>query len=107
MYKNTLGSPEEINQVYKEINMLRGLRHPNIVDLLDSFHVKDKVCFVMEYCSGGELMDYIHENFPLNESDVFSIAIQICEAMRYCHSAKIIHRDLKPQNVLLANKFSL
>lgn len=72
---NSLTSPEEINRVYSEIATLRNLRHPNIVGLIDAFPVKNSICFVMEYCSGGELGDYIRNNYPIMESDIYSIAI--------------------------------
>lgn len=103
---NSLESPEDINRVYNEINLLRDLRHPNIVSLIDAFPSNDQICFVMEYCSGGELKHYLIENGPLNEDEVYNLTSQICEAMRYCHQSKVIHRDLKLENILLANKFS-
>ena len=102
----SLESPEDINRVYTEINLLRDLRHPNIVSLIDAFPSNDQICFVMEYCSGGELKNYLIENGPLSEDEVYNLTAQICEAMRYCHQSKVIHRDLKLENILLANKFS-
>lgn len=93
-------SPEDVNRVFSEVSILRGLHHKNIVDLIDVFEVENKSCFVMEYCSGGELKKYIQENFPLSEKDVYRIAIQIVEAIRYCHNSAIVHRDLKLENIL-------
>lgn len=58
----SLKSPDDINRIYNEIAVLRDLRHPNIVRLLDTFTSNDQICFVMEYCSGGELYDFIVEN---------------------------------------------
>jgi calcium-dependent protein kinase len=58
----SLKSPDDINRIYNEIAVLRDLKHPNIVRLLDTFTSNDQICFVMEYCSGGELYDFIVEN---------------------------------------------
>lgn len=102
----TIISPEDVNRVYSEIGVLRGLKHPNIVYLIDAFDCDGKICFVMEYCSGGELKEYIEKNFPLNEEEVYSLACQIAEAIRFCHNSKVIHRDLKLENILFSSKSS-
>ena len=100
----SLSSTEDVNRVYSEMGVLRGLRHPNIVELIDAFTTNDKVCLVMEYCSGGELTDYLMENGSIPENEVYNIACQIVEAVRYCHNSKVVHRDLKPENILFASE---
>ena len=99
---SSLGSPEEINRVYSEINVLRNLKHPNIVQLVDAFMLKHQVCFVMGYCAGGELSRYIQERGSLPESEVYCIAQQLVEAVRFCHTNKVVHRDLKLENIMFA-----
>lgn len=101
-YKS-LTSHEDVSRVYAEITLLRSLRHPNIVKLIDAFPLDKKLCFVMEYCSGGELQRYVEEKGALDESEVFNLGAQIIDAVRYCHNSKVIHRDLKLENVLFAN----
>jgi MAP/microtubule affinity-regulating kinase len=103
---STIVSPEDVNRVYSEIGVLRGLKHPNIVHLIDTFDSEGKICFVMEYCSGGELKDYIDNKFPMTEDTVYDLACQIAEAIRFCHNSKVIHRDLKLENILFASKSS-
>ena len=61
------------------------------------------MCFVMEYCSGGELKEYLNSVGPLNENEVYAITSQMTEAIRNCHNSKIIHRDLKLENILFAD----
>lgn len=102
----TIISPEDVNRVYSEIGVLRGLKHPNIVYLIDAFDCDGKICFVMEYCSGGELKEYIEKHFPLTEEEVYNLACQIAEAIRFCHNSKVIHRDLKLENILFSSKSS-
>jgi serine/threonine protein kinase len=99
---NRIMSPEDVNRLFSEISILRGLHHKNIVDLLDVFDIESKSCFVMEYCSGGELKNYIQEKAPLPEEEVYRISLQIVEAIRYCHNSGIVHRDLKLENILFA-----
>ena len=103
---STIVSPEDVNRVYSEIGVLRGLKHPNIVHLIDTFDSEGKICFVMEYCSGGELKEFIETRFPISEDQVYDLACQIAEAIRFCHNSKVIHRDLKLENILFASKTS-
>lgn len=100
----TILSPEDVNRVFMEIGVLRNLNHPNIVKLIDAFDLQDKVCFVMEYCRGGELKQYIEQNAPLEETTAFNIACQIADAIRYCHNSRVVHRDLKLENILFATE---
>lgn len=96
-------STQEIQRVYSEISALRGLQHPNIVELLDAFPLEDQICFVMEFCSGGELKQYLEDNGPLREGEVYRIGYQIVGAVRCCHNSKLVHRDLKLENILFSS----
>ncbi|OMJ70984.1 hypothetical protein SteCoe_30911 [Stentor coeruleus] len=99
----TLLSPEDINRVYSEIAVLRELKHPNIVKLYNTFTLNEEICFVMEYCSGGELKEYLKNHSPLPEEKVYNIALQIVDAVRFCHNSKIVHRDLKLENIIFSS----
>ena len=99
---NSLNSTEDVNRVYSEMGVLRGLKHPNIVQLSDAFTTNDKVCLVMEFCSGGELAEYLNEKTKLDENETYHIACQMIEAIRYCHNSKVVHRDLKLENILFS-----
>lgn len=99
----SMKSAEEVSQTFSEMNLLRGLHHTNIVSLLDTFILQDSLCIVMEYCSGGELKAVLKEKGHMEEEQVYSIGMQICEAIRYCHNANVVHRDLKLENILFAD----
>jgi calcium-dependent protein kinase len=99
-----LCNTDDVNRVYTEIQVLRELKHPNIVQLLEAFPLQNQICFVMEYCSGGELKKYVKERGPLPDEEVYSIGLQMCEAIRHCHYSNITHRDLKLENILFSNE---
>jgi len=103
----SMESFEDVNRVFAEMNVLRSLRHPHIVALLETFNLPDKLCIVMEFCRGGELKNLVDTEGPLSEDRAYSIAIQICEAMRFCHNSSVVHRDLKMENLLFADSMQL
>lgn len=59
---------------------------------------------VMEYVSGGDLMDYLIQNGPLREDASKAIATQILDVLAYLHPKGIVHRDLKPENILITSQ---
>ncbi|KAK5609316.1 hypothetical protein CRENBAI_011838 [Crenichthys baileyi] len=86
----------------KEIKILKELKHENIVALLDFQETASSVYLVMEYCSGGDLADYLHSKGTLSEDTIRVFLQQIAGAMKVLQTKGIIHRDLKPQNILLS-----
>ncbi|XP_033745274.1 calcium/calmodulin-dependent protein kinase type 1-like [Pecten maximus] len=83
-----------------EIEVLRRLRHPNIVQLLEVFEEKNNVYLVMELVTGGELFDRIVEKGSYTEKDASSLIKQVLEAVDFMHELGVVHRDLKPENLL-------
>lgn len=83
-----------------EIKVLRRLRHPNIVQLLETYEDKSKVYLVMELVTGGELFDRIVEKGSYTEKDAADLIRQVLEAVDYMHEQGVVHRDLKPENLL-------
>ncbi|XP_076681652.1 calcium/calmodulin-dependent protein kinase I isoform X2 [Andrena cerasifolii] len=83
-----------------EIKVLRRLKHPNIVQLLETFEDKHKVYLVMELVTGGELFDRIVEKGSYTEKDASGLIRQVLEAVDYMHVQGVVHRDLKPENLL-------
>ncbi|KAH8300281.1 hypothetical protein KR044_012458, partial [Drosophila immigrans] len=76
------------------------LRHPNIVQLFETFEDESKVYLVMELVTGGELFDRIVEKGFYSERDAAQLLKQIFEAVDYLHQHGVVHRDLKPENLL-------
>jgi hypothetical protein len=78
------------------LQKLKGLRHPDIVALLDYGWVGNRFCEVMEYAEGGTLADTLPIKSPQR---LKQIVAEVVEALHFCHTRGIIHRDLKPQNI--------
>ncbi|GLB44310.1 putative P21-Rho-binding domain containing protein [Lyophyllum shimeji] len=87
--------------IVNEILVMKESQHPNIVNFLDSYLVKNnELWVVMEYMEGGALTDII-ENNTLEEDQISSICFETCKGLGHLHSQSIIHRDIKSDNVLL------
>ncbi|KAL4296185.1 hypothetical protein GQ457_12G030420 [Hibiscus cannabinus] len=89
-----------MNQIKREISVMRIARHPNIVQLYEVLATKTKIFFVMEYCKGGELFNKVASG-RLKVDVARKYFIQLINAVDFCHSRGIYHRDIKPENLLL------
>ncbi|PRT56383.1 Fatty acyl-CoA synthetase and RNA processing-associated kinase 1 [Wickerhamiella sorbophila] len=88
-------------KVFREINALKILHHPNIVKLEQVIQNDKYIGIVLEYASGGELFDYILDNRSLKEHVAARLFSQLVSGVYYLHSKGIVHRDLKLENLLL------
>ena len=96
--KKKLVDADEFNN---EIEVLKALDHPNIIKLFDCYQDKSYYYMVEEYCSGGDLFDYIQKEKFFTERKAGTIFNQLLSAVNHLHKKKIVHRDLKPENIVL------
>ncbi|XP_053678521.1 calcium/calmodulin-dependent protein kinase type 1-like [Anopheles nili] len=80
------------------------MRHPNIVQLRETFEDESKVYLVMEQLTGGCLFDRMESMGLFSERDASNLIRQVLQAVDYLHEQGIVHRDLKPENLMFANK---
>lgn len=82
-----------------EIQVVAKFYHSNIVTYHHHFWQEDLLYLVMEYCSGGSLLEKVG-NIQITESDAFDWAFNIAEAFSFVHKKGIVHHDIKPGNIL-------
>lgn len=87
--------------VSRELEVLQKLNHPRIVSLKAFYEDEANYYMVMEFISGGDLMDFVAAHGAVGEEAGREISRQILEAIQYIHSKGISHRDLKPDNILI------
>ncbi|KAJ3446604.1 serine/threonine-protein kinase fhke-related [Anaeramoeba flamelloides] len=89
-----------------EINVLKDLRHPNIIELKEVFDTEDELFLVMEYVDGGDLFYRISDKERYEEDEARELFKNLLETLKFLHDKGYVHRDLKPDNILLASKES-
>jgi eukaryotic-like serine/threonine-protein kinase len=85
----------------REMELLKDLRHPNIVHCFGGTCEGDQWFYAMELVEGGTVASLLQEQGRLPWRQVIDFGLQICAALEYAHERDIIHRDLKPGNLLL------
>ncbi|XP_064846990.1 serine/threonine-protein kinase ULK3-like isoform X1 [Oncorhynchus masou masou] len=85
-----------------EIEILKTVRHPHIVQLKDFQWDSENIYLILEWCSGGDLSRFIHSRRLLPERVARLFLQQIACALQFLHNHNISHLDLKPQNILLS-----
>lgn len=86
--------------VHFEMNVLSQLSHPAVVGLYGVYSVPEKLCLVLEYLRGGELLKEVCRKKTYAESDARHLVRQLAQALAYTHSRDVIHRDVKPENLI-------
>ncbi|KFG41725.1 NIMA-related protein kinase NIMA1 [Toxoplasma gondii FOU] len=106
---------KEKKQLVSEVNVMRELRHANIVRYHDRIVCRSRQCLyiVMEYCDAGDLAKQIeaaHKHHGgIDQDRIVLVVVQLIHALAYCHEGvgqerrRVLHRDLKPCNIFLAS----
>lgn len=98
----------QLTRFKREAGVVRELRHPNIVRVLDFIIVDETPCLIMDYIPGPSLAAYMKELHGKGKRIQFAVISQILQsvasALDYAHSKGVIHRDIKPANFLLRSR---
>jgi serine/threonine protein kinase len=97
------GQTEDFN---REIEILRLMRHPNIVRLYSVVELSDIIVTILEYCDGGDLFIRLWRTGSLPVPVCRSYLYQILKALEWLHMRGYAHRDIKPENIFVTEKIA-
>ncbi|CAG9861618.1 unnamed protein product [Phyllotreta striolata] len=91
----------------REIEVVKGLRHPNLIRFLQAIETTHRVYIVMEYAENGSLLDIIRKDGYIDETRSRKWFRQLVDAVDYCHERGVVHRDIKCENMLMDHDWNL
>ncbi|TSK49673.1 Serine/threonine-protein kinase DCLK1 [Bagarius yarrelli] len=89
------------HMIQNEVSILRRVKHPNIVLLIEEMDTYSELYLVMELVKGGDLFDAITSTNKYTERDASGMLYNLVSAIKYLHSLNVVHRDIKPENLLV------
>lgn len=96
-------SQTEIDRFIREANILKELKHPNIVGFHETGESNDQLYFAMDYVRGIDAHRILREGGRLEVSRAAKLVCQLLEALEYAHEKGFVHRDIKPANLLVTD----
>ena len=99
--KEYLTDEQSKKKVMQEFSILKHLRHKSVIRLYETFESNKHILFVIELCSGGDLLNFVRKRRKLKEGIAKFVFKQLIEGLQHCHSRTILHRDIKLDNILL------
>ncbi|XP_068611954.1 serine/threonine-protein kinase DCLK2-like [Brachionichthys hirsutus] len=87
--------------IENEVAVLRRVRHPSIIQLMEVDETPSQLFLVMELVKGGDLFDAITSSTKYSEHDASAMVFNLAGAIKYLHRMNIVHRDIKPENLLV------
>ena len=99
--KQNLSNEKAKRKILYETNLMRGLYHPSVTKILETFETDKYMLIIMEYISGGNLQNFVKKRRKLCEKTAKILYRQLIQGIKYIHSKGIVHRDIKLENILL------
>lgn len=120
IWKNTevavkkMKASEEMKYIYREINVMDKIRHPNLISIMGICSAESHFYIVMEYFKSQNLAIFMSKrdemlDYAVKKNQNYSIAWQMCKAITFLHEFNpiILHKDIKPENILINNFFMI
>ncbi|KAG8222547.1 hypothetical protein J437_LFUL004583 [Ladona fulva] len=85
----------------RELEVVKGLRHKNIIRFLQAIETTHRVYIIMEFAVNGNLLEIIRRELNIDETRAKKWFKQMSEAVEYCHKNGVTHRDIKCENLLI------
>lgn len=97
-------NPRDQQEIKQEIEILKKLKHDNVVPYYGSFIKDNRLWIIMYYCALGSVRDLLDKAGTLNEEQIATICVGVLKGLLYLHSHNVIHRDIKAGNILLTRE---
>ncbi|XP_043516609.1 testis-specific serine/threonine-protein kinase 4-like [Frieseomelitta varia] len=91
----------------REIEVVKGLKHPNLIRFLQAIETTHRVYIIMEYAQCGSLLDMIRRHTFIDEFRSRRWFRQLLDAIAYCHERGVVHRDIKCENLLMDRNLNI
>src|SRR5436190_1675762 len=98
--EDVTGNRERLGRFDQEAYAASALNHPNILTVYEMGDEGGRHFIAAEYVDGVTLRRRL-ATWPMDLSDVLSVAVQVADALEEAHAAGIIHRDIKPENIMI------
>ena len=101
----------DCKRILREINLLRKLNHPYVVNIIDVLEPKEPdnfdTLYVVLELAESDLKKVIKSAIHLQIKHIITVVYNLLCAVKYLHSANVLHRDLKPANILINEDCSI
>eukprot|EP01125_Pyxidicula_operculata_P016473 TRINITY_DN5674_c0_g1_i2.p1 TRINITY_DN5674_c0_g1~~TRINITY_DN5674_c0_g1_i2.p1 ORF type:complete len:718 (-),score=112.45 TRINITY_DN5674_c0_g1_i2:221-2374(-) len=99
----SVNSPEVVKELFREVNLIMNLRHPNVLTFLGAaVKAPNHLAIVLEFLPRGSLYDVLqNKNIIVEPDHIRKMSLDCARGMTYLHGSRIIHRDLKTTNLLV------
>ena len=99
--RDEMAATVDADRFLAEINVVRQLRHPNIVPMYDSGDIDGIPYYVMPFVEGESLRARLTRLGRIPLADTLRVAEDVARALHFAHRHQVVHRDIKPENVML------
>ena len=96
-----IGDPTQYERFQRELEVTNTLRHPAILQGLDSGTFNRTPYIATEFVEGRSLRLLMDDEAPIPPDRALALLRSIAEGVAYCHDNGVVHRDLKPENILI------